>query len=135
MNNMTSYIFLTGWVNRDEMIYLSKYADYAIAPYKDIDNYLGHLPNKISDYLQLGLPVISTLKLSFEDLIQEFEIGFSYGNQESLLKVLGRIESLNFESLISMKLRCKKLWKKKFDSEIVYRNLIKDLKQIVYRDS
>ena len=53
------------------MLQVSRFSDVAIAPYKNIVNYYGHLPNKIIDYLQLGLPIISSLRVEFQDLIKK----------------------------------------------------------------
>ena len=112
------------------MCTLAKYSDVAIAPYKNINNYKGHIPNKIIDYLQLGLPIISSLKIEFENLIKENKIGFSYETDDDLIKLIEKISNLKNKSLLEYKANARKLWENNFKTGEVYKNLIKNLKKV-----
>ena len=78
--------------------------------------------------------MISTLKISFEDLIKKYKIGFLYYDKNDLLEVFQKLESLDEDTLNNMKLRCVNLWKSNFDSNVVYKKLINNLQEIVFND-
>ncbi len=123
-------IFLLGWVNREEMYRLARYSDAAIAPYKALNNYEGHLPNKIADYLQLGLPIISSLKKEFPKIVKKYNIGFTFENIEDLVLIFNNLINAESNYLIKIKKNCKRLWELKYDAKKVYRDLIFKLKEI-----
>ncbi len=129
-NSLSKEIKLVGWVKRKEMCTLAKYSDVAIAPYKNINNYKGHIPNKIIDYLQLGLPIISSLKIEFENLIKKNKIGFSYETEYDLIKLIEKISNLKNKSLLEYKTNARKLWENNFKTGEVYKNLIENLKNV-----
>ena len=123
-------IFLIGWVNREEMIEVAGYSDIAIAPYKNIINYHCHLPNKIIDYLQLGLPIISSLRIEFQDLIRENKVGFFYDSEEDLVTLLELIYNMKNLDLIHYKSKARQLWENDFNTNNVYEDLIHKLRKI-----
>ena len=85
-------------------------------------------PNKIFEYMSSGLPILSSLQTETKDLISKHKLGLSYvanNPQDLLLKLTTLLD--NQELLKEMRYNCTKTFEEKFDSEIIYKNLIKFL--------
>jgi len=86
------------------------------------------LPNKIFEYMASGLPILSSLQTETKELISNEKLGLSYipNNPEDLLLKLTTLID-NQELLKEMQCNSINTFKQKFDSEIIYENLIKFL--------
>ena len=60
-----------GWLNQSEIKNLSLNSNYGLVTYKNRIDFLNNVPNKISEYLGYGLPIITTLKGESFDLMKQ----------------------------------------------------------------
>ena len=128
--NMKNVYFL-GWISRKEAIEISLNCHLALAPYKNIKNYELNLVNKYIDYMSLGLPILSPLKGFAYELINKYEIGWNYPPKQA--STLAGIMMDIIKSPHKLKLRSKNamtLFKKKYNFDIVYEQLVNKLEQI-----
>ena len=128
--NMKNVYFL-GWISRKEAIEISLNCHLALAPYKNIKNYELNLVNKYIDYMSLGLPILSPLKGFAYELINKYEIGWNYPPKQA--STLAGIMMDIIKSPHKLKLRSKNamtLFKKKYNFDSVYEQLVNKLEQI-----
>ena len=71
----TGNILLPGWLDRSGMDALLERADMGLVCCHSVP---GTMPNKVSQYLAFGLPLLSSLEGDSEKLIEEYGIGESY---------------------------------------------------------
>lgn len=71
-------VIMPGYITQADLIVFGNRADVAIAPIKNISDYLISYPNKFLDYLNLGLPVITSLNGIVGDLIKKNNLGSVY---------------------------------------------------------
>ena len=129
--NYIENVYFLGWINRKEAIEISSNCHLALAPYKNIKNYELNLVNKYIDYMSLGLPILSPLRGFPYELISKYEIGWNYPPKNS--STLARIIMDLIEYPNKIKLRSQnamKLFKTKYNFEIVYDQLVTKLEQI-----
>lgn len=123
-------IYLAGWIDRTKINVLASYSHAFIAPYKNTDNFIRNIPNKILDALSLGLPILTPLSGEVEKLVKNNNIGLYYDNAHSLahsIKYL--ISNHNVNKKISS--NAKQLYNDQFSYEKVYGDLVKHLENIV----
>ena len=122
MKGLTN-VFFPGWINKPQIESLAKMSIAAVAPYKNIDNYILNTPNKIVDAFLLGLPVLSPLKGEVAKLIETHKVGFSYGEFLTLEQcILDLIDDKALQNKISGNAR--NLYSKEFEFNKVYNNLV-----------
>ena len=125
-SNFLNNIIFTGWVGKNEIHYISSKSNIGLMAYAK--GAPQGLPNKVFEYMASGLPILSSLQTETKELIKKNKIGLSYipNNQEDLLsKILTLIS--NKKLLKEMRYNSINTFKEKFDSEIIYENLIKFL--------
>jgi len=122
-------IVFTGWVGKAELKYISLNAHIGLMAYAK--NAPQGLPNKIYEYMALGLPVLSSLQGEAKDLIESNGIGLTYEpqNPQDFLKKLKEITK-NKKSLVDLKKKCRKVFEQKFNSSIIYNDLVSFLQTI-----
>jgi glycosyltransferase involved in cell wall biosynthesis len=123
------YILFTGWVNSDELTYLSSVANIGLMAYKK--GAPQGLPNKIFEYLSAGVPILSSLKGEAESLLQKKGVGLSYeaGNAEDFLKKLKEYTDSN-ELMQKTSNKCLSLYKRSFSAQTVYGDLSNYLEEM-----
>jgi glycosyltransferase involved in cell wall biosynthesis len=117
------------WIDKSKIFALSKLSSVYIAPYKNDQNFISNIPNKISDAFKFGLPLLSPLKGEVENLIKNYNAGIVYTDYLSLadnIKLL--ISNPNLHKKISN--NAKKLYQNKFEFNKVYSRLIKNLENL-----
>lgn len=124
-------VIFPGWINHSQMIYLAKISHGALAPYLNHSDFLMSIPNKVTDYLSFGSPIISPLKGEVKKIITKHHVGFFYNefDENSLFNALKKIhENKRNQKIISHNAR--KLYSKNYNGEKIYDNLINHLKNI-----
>jgi glycosyltransferase involved in cell wall biosynthesis len=117
MNN----VYFPGWIDRSKIKVLAKNSLAALAPYKNIDNFMVNTPNKIVDALSLGLPILSPLRGEVKGLIDKYKIGFTYvDNLEKCIMKLIKDEKLQ----IALSKNSITLYKEQFDFNQVYDDFV-----------
>lgn len=118
-------ILFTGWLNKKELDFVFNEATVALAPYLNISNFIGHVPNKIMEYMSYGLPVITCLNGESRDIIEQLG-GYFYeqGSVESLYEVVNRMSNKSDEERALIKKKSLELFYKKYSSDVVYSSII-----------
>ncbi len=116
-------IIFTGWINQDELYYISSISCLGLMAYTK--GAPQGLPNKIFEYMAYGLPILSSLETEAKELISKESLGLNYipNNPKDLLLKLTTLLD-NHQLLKEMRYNCIKTFKEKFDSKIIYENLI-----------
>lgn len=81
-------VIIPGWIEKEQIFSLMYYSKLGIAPYIDSMNYRLNTPNKFGEYLSAGLPIAVAVKGEMEDLLREYECGFSYQNTKELINII-----------------------------------------------
>lgn len=120
VKNLNNIVFL-GWVDKYKFISLAKRCKIAIAPYKNIKNFQDNIPNKIIDYLSLGLPILSSLNGEVKSLLYKNKVGYAY-DENSILSLKKQIYKMykNKNTLSLASKEAKKIHKKYFNYDLIY---------------
>ena len=129
--NLNNTIF-PGWVDLDTYREYASISSCSIAPYKNISNYRDNIPNKVTDYLHFGLPILWSLKGEVNDLISNYKCGLTYeydsgtdlSNKILKLRNSSKLTGYYSENAIS-------LYKSLFDKEKIYNNLVKHITKTI----
>jgi glycosyltransferase involved in cell wall biosynthesis len=66
-----------------------------LAPYKDLDNFRNHLPNKFMEYSSSGKPMLSSLRGTASDFLEEHQCGITYADGDELFSAIDKYSSNN----------------------------------------
>lgn len=123
-----SNVLFPGWVSTSKSQVLSSRSIAALAPYKNVDNFISNLPNKVLDYLSYGKPILSPLKGEVYQLIQNDEVGLSYGqaSDASLIDCINELIT-NSEKQKLLSNNARRLFENKFSYQFVYGKLVEHL--------
>lgn len=124
-------VVFPGWVDRPKAIALAKMSIAGLAPYRNTDNFVSNIPNKIIDYMSLGVPVLSPLKGEVESLIKQYNLGLIYDDSiDSSLYTVIELILLDELSLAAQSKNALETYLGHFSGEKVYGNLIEKLVEI-----
>lgn len=130
MKDLPNVIF-PGWIDRPKTKSLAARSIAALAPYKNVENFVLNLPNKVLDSLSLGLPILSPLQGEVYEIISKKNVGLSYG------EISGSSLQDSIEKLIKDPALCQelsdnalRLFKDQFSYTTVYNKLVEHLEQI-----
>jgi glycosyltransferase involved in cell wall biosynthesis len=114
-----------GWVDYTAMWMLMRRCSIGLAPYQETANFAGHLPNKPIEYLSAGLPVLSSLKGSLEQLLHDKECGLTYsaGDRRELKACLLRLAQ-NPAELAEMSGNARRAFRSGFDADAIYPQIV-----------
>lgn len=126
--NSSKNIIFTGWVGKKELHYISLQSAIGLMAYSQ--GAPQGLPNKVFEYMVSGLPILSSLQSETKDLLAEERIGETYeaGNSQDLYMKLKSMVA-DSKQLREMSERSKNVFQTKYDSNIVYKNLVDYLKK------
>lgn len=125
-------VILPGRVDRDKMLGVSNISNIGVAPILNTPDYLLSIPNKIIDYFSLGLPVVTSLGGEVEKLINKWDAGLKYSDEDptSLFKTL--LLYFNDGDLIARQSNNSRLlYDCDFDGAKIYQNVAMRLEQIM----
>jgi glycosyltransferase involved in cell wall biosynthesis len=112
-----------GFVDQAKIFNLSEMSSMYIAPYKNTDDFMMSVPNKIIDALKLSLPILTPLKGEVKKLILKHNVGILYDDHLSLTSIIEN-SIKNSEMLESIAINSKNLYKNKFDFDNIYDDLV-----------
>lgn len=118
-------IHFAGWVDRAQIEALAEFSLAALAPYKNTEDFVMSIPNKVVDSLSLGLPILSPLEGEVAALIDVHGVGLGYGARTGMalaecVETLVRDPSLRR----SLAAKAKTLYHENFTFEKVYGGLV-----------
>lgn len=124
-------VFFPGWIDRPKTKSLAGRSIATLAPYKNVENFILNLPNKILDSLSLGLPVLSPLQGEVNEIINKKRVGISYG-EVCGIPLYSCIENLINEPALRAELagNAKQLFNEQFAYRTVYSRLVEHLEKI-----
>jgi glycosyltransferase involved in cell wall biosynthesis len=124
-------VFFPGWIDRPKTKSLAARSIGTIAPYKNMENFIFNLPNKVLDSLSLGLPVLSPLQGEVYEMIKKKKVGLSYGDVSGI-PLYCCIENLINNPVLFTELaaNAKKLFNEEYAYSTVYTKLVEHLEKI-----
>lgn len=124
-------VIFPGWINRSQIVTLSERCVASIAPYKNTDNFIANIPNKIIDSISLCLPILSPLEGEVKNLINKYKIGFNY-NEDSDEELLNLVLKIDQDKALQDQLakNMVNLYNEKFSYEIIYKDLVRHLENM-----
>jgi len=125
-------ILMTGWVGRPEIWSLMQLADVGLVPVQNIFSYMSNYPNKTIEYMSSGLPILSSLKGMFGELVENEQIGLIYGEKDvdDLSKKICRLMD-HPDERSQMASNARQLYEQRFAAEKVYSAFSEHLENIV----
>ena len=125
-------VFFPGWVDKIKLEALGKMSIASLAPYKNTEDFILSIPNKIVDALSLSLPILSPLQGEVAKLIEENEVGFTYNDDFLLGDFINTlIKDVKLREKISN--NANKLYESEFEFNMVYNELVCHLENIVLK--
>jgi glycosyltransferase involved in cell wall biosynthesis len=121
-------VYFPGWIDNDKIKALSLRSTATLAPYKNTNDFVMSIPNKIYDAFSLGLPILSSLKGEVEHLLLSSRAGMIYGKSSDktlteCLKILindpGICKEFSNNAL--------SIYSERFSFEVVYGGLVRHL--------
>lgn len=123
---------LIDWIDYPKIVALSKASSGAIIPYKNIDNFINNIPNKVIDSLSFGLPLISVVNGEIFNLINKYDIGIHIDEERNEKSIQYLCNILNNEEFFQQKSKnCKKLFYDKYSLDNVYSKIIQNIEKIL----
>lgn len=119
-------VIFTGWVGSEELAWLSTVATLGLAAYRP--NATMSLPNKLFEYMSMGLPVLLSLGGEAERLVTDNGIGDIYraGDPRHLAQLIGeRSGDAGWRSTCSRNARA--LFQSRYSSGVIYRDFANQL--------
>ena len=132
MKDLPNVIF-PGWIDKVQMESLANMSIASLAPYKNIENFTLNIPNKIVDSLSLGSPILSLLKGEVATLIENNTVGFTYGGDRLLSDCIQSFLDNN-DLQKQMSINAKNLYRKEFEFNMVYDNLVFHLEKMAAKN-
>lgn len=112
-------VIFTGWVGSEELAWLSTVATLGLAAYRP--NATMSLPNKLFEYMSMGLPVLLSLGGEAERLVTDNGIGDIYraGDPQHLAQLIGeRSDDAGWRATCSRNARA--LFAARYSEDVVY---------------
>jgi glycosyltransferase involved in cell wall biosynthesis len=127
--NKSPDILFTGWVDSNDLAYLSSVSNIGLMAYKK--GAPQGLPNKIFEYLSAGSPILSSLKGETEFLLKDKGVGLSYeaGNVDDFVQKLKKYIN-NSDLMNSTSSRCVSLYEDNYSAQRVYGDLASYLEEM-----
>lgn len=119
-----------GWINQSDIKNLSLNSNYGLVTYKNRIDFINNVPNKISEYLGYGLPVITTLKGESYDLMKQKNCVYfsdldNFKNFEETINLI-----LSEKNYANLQKNARQLFDEKFNNKYnlkKYKNIIDEI--------
>lgn len=107
-----------GWVNQDEIKKLASISNFGLVTYKPRIDFLNNIPNKISEYLGYGLPVLTTIKGESFEILEQKKCGMyiDLDNFDEFKRNIERLFSFDDKNYLELRNKCRETFEEKFDS-------------------
>lgn len=123
-------VLFPGWVDHKKIRSLMQLSCIGIAPYKRINNFDGHIPNKCIEYLSAGLPVLTSLEGEFSKLVADNECGFLFDPKDAQSVILAIEKYLQTDKKERYYENAQALFLQKFNADDTYNQLVQHLEEI-----
>src|SRR5215472_83138 len=125
-------IFFPEPVVEDELIAAAAEADFGVIPYEPINvNNRFSCPNKLSQYLAAGLPIISNELAYIKEVVLSKKIGVvvDFRDTEALTRVIDRLSGR--EALVDMSRRAQFFFRREFNWEKASAPLCREIREVL----
>ncbi len=124
---ITKKVIFHGWKDFKDVPSLLVKADVALIPHKKTIQTDCSSPNKLYQYMALGLPIITSNIDSVARIIKEYNLGLEYtwGNQESLTSAMIDLANMTAEEKMQLGANGINLVKDQFNHNIEGKNILK----------
>lgn len=123
-------IIVPGWINSSQIEILMLRSKFGLLPYRNTFDFKMSIPNKVSEYLSYGLPVLTCLKGSVEDLITEHKCGVVYIESDPIDLAKKVRNNVKYYYNNTFKKNAFILYKNKFEPNNIYENMYNHLMYI-----
>ncbi len=120
-------VLIFGEIDKFNSKLLMSNALATLAPYKNNPNFKAHIPNKIIESLENGIPFITSIDGTLKKIIDEYKNGIFIKNEEDI--DISQIERLLNDNnyLKNIKNNCKKSYEKLFNFEKTFDKIIDNI--------
>ena len=80
--NLKNIIF-TGWINQNEIQFILRNTKIGLIPYRNDVNLSNAMPNKFSEYMSFGIPILTSLSGSVLEILNKEKIGIQYSSDSN----------------------------------------------------
>lgn len=124
-------IYFPGWVDRPQLNALARISIAGLAPYRNLSDFQKSIPNKILDYLSLGMPIVTPLAGEVSRLIQSSNSGLIYDENisDSCFNALLEISN-NLVIRLALTKNALDLFSEKFSGSKVYGEFVMHMERI-----
>jgi len=124
-------VIIPGWIDIPKIKVLYDASAAVMAPYRNVDNFVGNIPNKIIDALANSKPILSSLDGEVGKLIVSNDVGYTYSSLEDLYRAA--LTLINDQEVNSRMARnANDLYVKKFKFDDVYTRLVRRIEDIAH---
>lgn len=125
--DISSCVSFHGWQSGVQLDSLYRSNQFGIAPYRNISNFCGHFPNKLTDYLKNSLGIVSTTKPPREFNNNSPYLYNQYTTADDLIALFPALISLSEDELSSLAVHSFNHWQTSYNPHTVYNNLVNQL--------
>lgn len=115
---------MTGWLNENQMTQIATLASLGLIPFSSTQDYHNNYPNKVGEYLQFGIPILSSLDGQCSRLLSEYNCGITYdqGSKDELAKAIILLFN-NPEQRRAMSINARRAYEENFDADVNYASM------------
>lgn len=126
------FVNFLGWLNQDRIKEIALKSHFGLVTYKPRFDFLNNIPNKISEYLGYGLPVITTIEGESLAIMNEKNCAFFIDMKsfDHFSKSIQKIFELDDHTYMKKRNDCRLIFEQYFDSHKnikIYKEIIDDL--------
>ena len=122
---------MPGWVDHAAMWTLVHVASVGLAPYTNTFSLARSYPNKVSEYLAAGLPIVSGLDGALSRLLADWRCGVTYPEGDhAALALAVRSLAEDRARLDRMKAQSVLLYRANFDPAKVYAGMVSHIEDV-----
>ena len=124
-------VIFPGWIDRPKIAALAEMSTIGLAPYKGVKNFISNMPNKVTDYLSLGKPILTSLPGEVGQLIEKNSCGLSYAQKDSGQLFSDVKKLIEDQGLLEiMSINAKETYNQFFSGEKVYQVLVDHIESL-----
>jgi glycosyltransferase involved in cell wall biosynthesis len=125
-------IVFPGWVDAPAIWTLMRRSTVGLAPYRSTRNFVGHIPNKVVEYLSAGLPIVSSLQGSLKLFLEEHGTGVTYPNGDAGALAASLIELRSDPArLLAAARKARSLFEDRFTAGHVLGQMTRHLERVI----
>lgn len=115
-----SGLIVPGWLDSEEIAALLCSAKLGVIAYRNVPNYLRNIPNKFSEYLAAGLPIVCGIKGEMGDVVRTAGCGITYAEHNDA-ELAGKLAEFaaDPEALQAASLAARRVHSLRFDRDQV----------------